>query len=637
VSRPALRAHLAPLLAAGLALLPAAAPAQTGEPGEPFAVAGPLGGLVPRQLAEGLPASVTVITHTNLPGDDRLILGLRGGRVVVWTAGGLLPTPLLNLHAKVGTNGEGGLLGLAFHPRFAENGLFFVHYTDSAVRTVLARYRILPNNPNRADPASAAILLALDNPTANHKGGQLAFGPDGYLYLSVGDGGGPCRSQRRDHLEGKILRLDIDRAEGGRAYAIPPDNPFRNGPFLPEVWATGLRNPWRFSFDRLTGDLWIGDVGQGAREEIDVQPAGQGGVNWGWSPMEGSLCFGDNGCPASVPACGAPGLALPVLEYAHRDGNCSVTGGFVYRGAAGPRLTGTYLFGDFCSGRIWGAARQGGGFEVRELAERVRFLTTFGEDRTGEIYLGTADGRLLRLDHDTPPDRVALFEPAPSRFLLKAANEPGAAGVRFGFGRAQSGWLPLAGDWDGDGRDSVGFYDPARGLFRLRNALSPGVSDYLFAFGPRNAGWLPVVGDWNGDGRDGIGVYDPANSVFHLRNALSSGPANRIVALGPAGGGWLPVAGQFDRAAGDDIGLYDPAAAAFHLQTEEGERVENFGSPNSGWIPLTGDWSGDGIDGIGLYDPGASRFHLDDLNGQPELVFRVEPGAQDRLPLAGAW
>jgi glucose/arabinose dehydrogenase len=619
-------------------LVPAAAQA------EPFEVAGPLSGVRLRELARDLTA-ITAIAHADTPGAaGRLYIALREGRVVVWDGSGILPDPLLDIRSQVSTGGESGLLGLAFHPGFAGNGLFFVHYTDSAGATRLARYRVvagIPGDPGRADPASAVDVLTVGRVSPFHNGGQIAFGPDGYLYLALGDGGNAgdaeCNAQRRDSLFGKILRLDVDRAEGGRPYAVPPDNPFRSGPFLPEVWAAGLRNPWRFSFDRATGDLWIGDVGEGGREEIDVQPAGQGGANWGWSPMEGSLCFGANNCPAYVPACGAPAFAAPLLEYGH-DRGCSVTGGFVYRGRAAPQLTGTYLFGDFCSGRIWGAARQGPDLTVRELPRRARLLTTFGEDQAGEIYLGTADGRLLRLEATSPaqPQQVGLFDPERAQFLLQEPGEP-AAGIRFGFGRAQSGWIPLAGDWDGDGRDTVGFYDPARSLFRLRNSLSRGVSDVLFAFGPRNAGWLPVVGDWDGDGRDGIGLYSPTAAVFHLKNGLSSGAADASFQLGPPGGGWLPVAGQFDNISGEEVGLYDPHGAAFHLQTAEGERVEPFGLPDSGWLPLAGDWDGDGRNGVALYDPAESRFHLDDLDGEPAVSLLFGTGDAGWLPLAGGW
>ncbi len=627
-------------------LVPAAA-----VPAEPFESAGLTSGARLRELARDLPP-ITALTAAGTPGAERVYVGLREGRVVVWDGSRVLPEPLLDIRPLVGSGGEGGLLGLAVHPGFAANGLFFVHYTDTAGANRLARYRTLADSADRADPASAVDVLTVERFSPFHNGGQIAFGPDGYLYLGLGDGGNAndseCNGQRHDTLHGKILRLDVDRAEGGRPYAIPPDNPFRGGPFRPEVWAAGLRNPWRFSFDRATGDLWIGDVGQGEREEIDVQPAGVGGLNWGWSPMEGSLCFTGGPCPAYVPACGAAAFSAPFLEYGHAGSDCSVTGGFVYRGAALPQLAGRYLFGDFCSGRIHaaepapdGSPAQGPPPVVRELTQRARLLTTFGEDSAGEIYLGTNNGRLLRLEPAVPRQRVGLYDPARSQFLLPAVaegeGEPDPAGRRFGFGRARSGWTPLVGDWDGDGRDSMGFFDPVRSLFRLRNALSPGTSDVLFAFGPRRSGWRAVVGDWDADGRDGIALYDPAASVFHLKNDLAVSPTNGSLQIGPPGGGWIPLAGQFDGSPGAEVGLYDPHGAAFHLLTAGGEQVIPFGQPDSGWLPLVGDWNGDGRDGIALYDPAASRFHLDDLDGTPVQMIELGTAGAGQLPLAGNW
>ncbi len=622
---------VAVVLATLLPLLAVAAAA------EPFEAAGPLRRVSLRELATSL-GSITAIAHDNTPGSERLYLALREGQVVIWDGSRVLPQPFLDIQPLVGTAGEGGLLGLAFY----RNDQFFVHYTDTQGDTRLVRYLVQEGNPDRADPASAVVFLTVDQPSSSHNGGQLTIGLDGYLYLGLGDGGvgasgdPRCNAQRRGTLLGKILRIDVFEPAGGRPYAIPEDNPFVDGPFLPEVWATGLRNPWRFSFDRANGDLWIADVGQAEREEINLQPVNQGGRNWGWSPMEGSLCFGTNGCPNYVPRCNAPGLATPLLEYGHDDGDCAVTGGYVYRGPAGPRLHGTYLFGDFCSGRIWGARRENGSFVVREMAERVPLLTTFGEDAAGEIYLGTAGGRLLRLEHEPRGERVGLYDPARAQFHLRQENEPGPAEIRFAFGRPGSDWLPLAGDWDGDGKDTVGFYEPATSRFRLHGFLASGTADVKFVFGPRQVGWLPVVGDWDGDGRDGVGLYDPVHSVFHLRGDQAGDPL-RSVQLGPPGGGWLPVAGQFDGDPGHEVGLYDPAAAVFHLEAAGGERVVPFGRPDSGWLPLAGDWDGVGLDGVGLYDPAASRFHLDDLTGQPALVFQLGQRNAGWLPVAGSW
>jgi glucose/arabinose dehydrogenase len=281
------------------------------------------------------------------------------------------------------------LLGVAFHPDYAANGYFYVNYTrqgDGA--TVIARYQRSVANPDLADLASAQILLTIAQPYSNHNGGQLRFGPDGYLYIGTGDGGSANDPQNRAQdlgtLLGKMLRIDVNT---GAPYAVPAGNPFVNDGnpgTLGEIWAYGLRNPWRFSFDRSTGDLFIGDVGQDAWEEIDFQAAGTGaGANYGWRVMEGAHCTGLGGGPA----CFDPSLTPPILEYGH-DVGCSVTGGYRYRGAASPALAGYYLYADYCSGRMWGATWSGAGpWTTVQLLQTGFSVSTFGEDEAGEIYV----------------------------------------------------------------------------------------------------------------------------------------------------------------------------------------------------------------------------------------------------------
>ncbi len=330
------------------------------------------------------------------PGDGsgRLFVVLQGGRILVLADGTVLPEPFLDLSDRVSCCGERGLLGLAFHPGFAANGLFFVNYTDTGGDTVIARFAASAD-PDRADPTSEFEVLTYAQPFANHNGGQLAFGPDGYLYVGSGDGGGAGdpgdNGQSLDTLLGKLLRIDVD----GSPYAVPPDNPFVGDvDARPEIWAYGLRNPWRFSFDRSTGDLFVGDVGQSSREEIDFQPAAsRGGENYGWRRMEGSLCFD----PPSN--CDDGTLVVPILEYGHEEG-CSVTGGFRYRGRAVPELVGVYLFANFCSGTLWGATEAGGVWSAAVLAETGLAVSSFGEDEAGELYLthlDAEDGALYRL------------------------------------------------------------------------------------------------------------------------------------------------------------------------------------------------------------------------------------------------
>jgi len=321
-------------------------------------------------------------------GSGRLFIVEQAGRIRILQNGKLLPLPFLDIRERVGSQGnEQGLLGLAFHPHFGENGYFYVNYTDRRGDTVIARFQVMAD-PNLADANSEKILLKVNQPFPNHNGGVLTFGPDGYLYAGLGDGGSAGdpfnNAQKTTTLLGKILRLDVD---GGDPYRIPPENPFGN-----EIWAYGLRNPWRISFDRQTGDLWIGDVGQNAWEEIDFLPAGApSAANFGWSLLEGTHPY--NGDLQA-------GLILPVFEYPHEmdRGGCSVTGGYVYRGAALPEWQGIYLFGDYCTGFVWGLIRSVSGWQAEVLFDTPFNISTFGVDQAGEVYLADLQGAVYRLE-----------------------------------------------------------------------------------------------------------------------------------------------------------------------------------------------------------------------------------------------
>ncbi len=344
-------------------------------------------------VTDGLNAPVYV-THAG-DGSSRLFVVEKRGAIRILAGGQANPAPFLDIRSIVGSRGsEQGLLSVAFHPDYATNGLLFVNYTDTNGNTVVARYRV-SDDPDLADPHSARIILTLDQPAANHNGGLLLFGPDGYLYIGAGDGGrgGDPWGNAQNHqvLLGKMLRLDVD---SGEPYGIPPDNPFVADPAVrDEVWALGLRNPWRYSFDRTTGNLYIADVGQNKWEEIDFQPArSPGGANYGWNIMEGTHCFS----PSTN--CDSTDLVLPIAEYGH-DVGCSVTGGYVYRGSAYAAMAGAYFYGDFCSGRIWALYRnRDGEWRTTKLLDSGLSISSFGEDEAGELYVtDLGDGRLFRL------------------------------------------------------------------------------------------------------------------------------------------------------------------------------------------------------------------------------------------------
>jgi glucose/arabinose dehydrogenase len=344
-------------------------------------------------FAGGLRSPTDIVSAGD--GSGRLFVVEKAGTIRIVRGGALAPQPFLDITALVGSNGsEQGLLGLAFHPQYRTNGQFYVNYTDKRGNTVVSRYKV-SDQPERADAASASLILGVDQPYPNHNGGNLVFGPDGYLYIGLGDGGSAGdphgNGQNPNALLGKMLRIDVDH---GAPYAIPPDNPFvgRSG-YRPEVWALGLRNPWRYSFDRATGNLYIADVGQNVWEEVDFQPAGsRGGENYGWNKTEGAHCY-----PPRA-KCDPAAFVLPIGEYSH-DKGWSITGGQVYRGAAQPALTGAYFFADYCSGQFWSLHRGGDGAWVQtELLKTSVQVSSFGEDEAGEIYVaGLADGRIYHL------------------------------------------------------------------------------------------------------------------------------------------------------------------------------------------------------------------------------------------------
>lgn len=361
-------------------------------------------------LVSGLDEPV-VVTHAN-DGSGRLFIVEQDGVIRIWDGLQLLGTPFLNIDPRVTSGSEKGLLGLAFHPDYLNNGEFFVHYSAADTTgdpdvdhfTVISRFSVQGGDPDQANPTSEEEIFRYPQPFSNHNGGQLAFGPDGYLYIGLGDGGlgGDTLNsgQRVDTLLGKILRIDID---GAAPYEIPPDNPFVGEVGLDEIWAFGLRNPWQFSFDRNSGDLFIGDVGQTAWEEIDYQPASSsGGENYGWRCYEGNHPYNTSGCGPIEDYVG------PILEYPHSQG-CSITGGYRYRGSQFPNLSGTYLYGDYCTGIIWGGTNDGGGWSSTPLHSSNLNISAFGEDEDGELYVAdhlNNNGAVYRIIDTTPTDQV---------------------------------------------------------------------------------------------------------------------------------------------------------------------------------------------------------------------------------------
>lgn len=348
------------------------------------------------RVADGFD-NLTFLTHAG-DGSGLIYVVEQRGVIHVGDSGGAMqPEPFLDISDRISAGGERGLLGLAFHPAYADDGRFFVNYTDRNGNTVVAEFQRAGPVGSPGDPASERQLLHIEQPFANHNGGMIAFGSDGMLYIATGDGGsgGDPHNNGQDlsTLLGALLRIDVD---GGEPYAIPADNPFLDAADArPEIWDYGLRNPWRFSFDHQTGDLFIGDVGQNVWEEIDAEPAGSGGFNYGWNIMEGPDCF-------RVADCDMSGLMMPVAWYETNRG-CAVTGGYVYRGQAIPALGGSYLYADYCSGDVWALEASAAvsatdvPVDVVEMGNAGINVTSFGEDEAGELYLVGAGGEVLRV------------------------------------------------------------------------------------------------------------------------------------------------------------------------------------------------------------------------------------------------
>jgi hypothetical protein len=366
----------------------------------------------PGTPSDSILALEPILTGLNVPvfltapaGDSRLFIVEKDGLIRIYKNGALLATPFLDLTGVTTKGSEQGLLGLAFDPNYASNGRFYVSYTTDGPTgggtSIIERYHVSANDPDVANAQSDTLILSVPQPESNHNGGGIGFGPDGMLYIGFGDGGGTGdpngTGQDRTDLLGSMLRINVS----GATYTSPASNPFAaNGSFRHELWNYGLRNPWRWSFDRQTGDLYIGDVGQFDYEEIDVQPAGSaGGQNYFWNTMEALHCYS----PAS--GCSQTGLTLPVLEYGHGGGSCAVTGGYVYRGAAVPAVEGQYFYSDNCSGFIRSFRWSGGTISGQKSwnALTIAGVNSFGEDGQGELYVMTYGGTLYRFSQPATP------------------------------------------------------------------------------------------------------------------------------------------------------------------------------------------------------------------------------------------
>lgn len=617
-------------------------------------------------FAQGVPAPYTtrlqtVFTGLSSPvlirsakdGSKRLFIVQQTGIIKVVQPGTNVPTDFINLTTKIVSGGERGLLGLTFHPQFATNGKFYVNYTQVTTgTTVVAEYRTTTGNgnSNTGDIATERILFTVPQPFSNHNGGMVEFGADGYLYIGMGDGGSANdpgnRAQNRSLLLGKMLRIDVDIPQGSPVpYLIPSTNPFTgagtarcdtgsttSGGTCQEIYTIGMRNPWRWSFDRGgTNQLWIGDVGQGAIEEVDI---GTSGGNYGWRIYEGTNCT--NLDPS---LCTPTNYTAPVLQYSHTGGRCSITGGYVYRGGQRNVPNGQYVYADYCSGEIW---RWDGASQIL-MQDTPRNIISFGEDEDGEVYVCYANGQIDKIvrarassdfDGDFKTD-IAVFRPSSGVWYLYHSSNNSYRIQQFGL----NGDIPASEDYDGDNISDLGVFRPSNGTWYHylssnntvgivqfgSNGDVPATGDYdgdgradFTVFRPSTGTWyryntsngavvvdqfgingdIPTPGDYDGDGKHDIAVFRPSNGTWYRWNSTNP---SFVISVQFGLNGDVPVQGDFDGDFKTDQAVFRNGVWYIFQSSNGATQIANWGL--SGDVPVVGDYDGDNKDDIAVFRP----------------------------------
>jgi len=606
-----------------------------------------------------------ILLRSAKDGTKRIFIVQQGGIIKVLQPGSTVPTDFINLSSKItvptSTGDERGLLGLAFHPQFTSNGKFYVDYSQVGTgATVIAEYTTTGGTgaSNTGDITTERVLLTIPQPFSNHNGGMVEFGVDGYMYIGMGDGGSSndpgARAQNRSVLLGKLLRIDVNIPMGSPVpYLIPPTNPFTGagtarcdggsttaGTTCQELWTVGMRNPWRWSFDRVTNDLWVADVGQGAVEEVDV--INGGGGNYGWRVYEGTTCTNLD------PSLCIPGnFTMPLFVYNHSGGRCSITGGYVYRGTQGSMPNGSYTFGDYCTGEVlmWNNNAQ------VLLQDTPRSLVSFGEDEDGEVYALFNNGRIDKIsrakasadldgdfktdfsvfrgsenkwyaynssngtvrqqsfglagDIPAPEDfdgdnisDIAVFRPSNGTWYYFASSTNTIGGLQFG----SNGDVPAAGDFDGDAKSDFTVYRPSTGVWYTYRTSDGGYSIRQFGL----TGDIPTAGDFDGDGKYDVAVFRPSNGVWYRLNSSN----DSFFAMNFGLNGDIPTPGDFDGDGRLDLAVFRPSTGIWYRLNSTGGAFVATAWGLSTDVPVVGDYDGDGIEDVGVFRPSTGTWYV---------------------------
>ena len=590
-------------------------------------------------VLEELPGSYSsplLVTHA--PGDARIFVVEQGGRVEIVKDGSALTTPFVNISGLLTSprGAEQGLLGMAFHPGFSSNGRFFLAYTDGGGDLVVGEFNATPGS-DVASSTQVAKIIEVNQPFTNHNGGHILFGPNGYLWVGVGDGGGggdPAdNGQDNTTLLGSILRIDVDSddfpGDSSKNYGIPPGNPFDSGAGADEIWVYGLRNPWRFWIDDSTDRLYIADVGQGQREEITVVSLNGGGENLGWNILEGSRCYPNGG------SCSTAGTVLPQVEYTHSVGR-SITGGIVYRGEDLTELNGTYFYGDFSLGWVRSMLYDGSvdnHWDWEPPLSETSLISSFGIDDDGEMYIVSLGGDIWRLegrsgyqvigDFDDDGDSDISMWRGGDWFTQTASDAGGGDFDTWADFVTLSGWGDrVSGDFDGDGDTDIGNYHNGTGNWVVSESTGSSFSSTVWTTFSTKTGWSKrLVGDFDGDGRDDIANYHPGTGNWVVSESTGNNFNSSVWATFNTKTGWTrQIVGDFNGDGRDDIANYHPGTGNWVVSESTGN---NFNSSvwatfntKTGWATqIPGDFDGDGKTDIGNYHPGSGNWVVAESDG----------------------